>query len=212
MKKIKSLKDSTINQLIAALCLIGILSVVNCDNESDNEHPALQRVNLSARQIDDSVKAVMQTGTAYVKLTITTDKEGNTYAKYYKNGQDKSPTELKVIKFPIQTNGSIDAFFLAASQSGIKYWVQQFDLYDKDPDADTGKGTLKYSLSEKKDFTLKTGDSENNVIIDLIKNEPSDEGDSDSLKAPSFSVQTANKYSFIVWFLNALKQFFTKSY
>jgi len=185
------------NKLIMGLCLIGILSAVRCDNESDKTPPALQKVNLSARQTDEGFKAIIEKGTAYVKLTITKNEAGNTYAKYYKEIQDENPKDVHDLKFPIQADGSIDEFFLESSESGNIYWVQQFDLYDKDPDGNPN-GTLQYSLSEKKEFTLKTVDSDNNVIIDLIKNEPSDAGGSDLIKAPFFSIRKVKGYPFNV--------------
>lgn len=210
MKKSKLLKNSTINKLIMGLSLMGILSAVSCDNESGNK-PNLKGVNLSARQTDEGVKKVIQTGTAYVKLTMTTDQAGSTYAKYYKSTQDNG-FDLKEVKFLIQTDGSIDEFFLKASESGITYWIQKFDIYDKDPDA-TGKdkGTLQYTISKAVELTLETEGSDNNVTIDVVKNGSEEKGDSTSLTAPSFSTKTVKGYSFIAGFLNASQLWFTKS-
>jgi len=203
--QINQLKNRKMKKLIMGLSCLGVLSMVNCDNEQNNEKtPFLQKVNLSARQTDKGVKAIIQTGKAHLKLTITTDEEGNNYAKHYKTTQDKSPTDLEELDFLIQKDGSIDEFFLKASESGITYWVQKFDIYDKD-------GTLQYSLSKKVDFKLKTKDSDNNVTIEVVPNKPEEAGSSTSLKAPSFSTQTVKGYSFKVGFLNASQLWFTKS-
>ncbi len=210
MKKTKLLKNSTINKLIMGGCLMGVLSTVRCDNEPYKKSPNLQKVNLSARQTDKGVQEVIKTGTAYLKLTITKDEAGNRYANYYKTIQDKNPENLHDLKFPMRKDGSIDAFFLKASESGNTYWVQQFDIYDKDPD-DTTPGMLQYSLSEKKNFILKKEDSDNNVTIDAVKKESADTVISVSLKAPSFSIRTVEGYSFKVGFLNKSQQWFGKS-
>ncbi len=174
------------------LSLFVFLFMVSCDNEpAEGQHiPQLKKVSLNAREISEDIKNFIESGKATVVLTITTDKEGKVPAADYTalTTEDKTAKSLKKVTFPIEKDGSIDAFFLKASESGNTYYIQKFDFYK------SGVSSSKpdYVLAEVKPFTLKI-EGDNQVTLPITLNEVKTKGSTrlSSLKVAFKTMQYA---------------------